>query len=580
MKKTLLFAFAFCAMALGASAQGLQLINGMSISKISNDGKIAAATDDMGNAWIFDGTTNEYTIFEAGFDELTMVSSPRYFFGFGRACDDSGRMVGAIDECTPGYYQNGEWVALPIPEEIHKPGMMSQADDITPDGKRICGVLAAAGFGSDGTMIKPCIWDMKADGTYGDPVLLPCPELDFTGRAPQYVTARAMSADGKTIIGQVVDYSGFYLLPIVYKQNAEGEWSYDVICKNLVYNEEIEWPVIPNEPKEVDPTLYMDEASKAAYEQAVADHDAAVDEYWAKQWAGEDPGEYPEDVDLSLYVTDAAAFNAAVEAYNAAAEAYNNAINQFFEMTGDPNIMYGHQFEFNTLCLSADGRYYGALYGVEGEPDPDDWWGFPSFDYKAVFIDLQDGNKVYECPVNNCAPTCFLADNTMVLSNPANDYTRDAYIWKLGQEPVSLLSYLETANPTAAQELKEEWTHTPFDGYDENWEPLPGEPVCMLGTCVASPDGTVWGGWQSNNFMDVENWYLMGWYYDLKTTTAISNTKLDSAVKSYTVTNMAGVVLYRGADTAAARQALSRGVNIVTTLKANGETESFKVTKK
>lgn len=582
MKKLLLLAFA-CVMACGANAQeAFRFIgeDGLQFSKISNDGKIMATTDMDGNAIIYNYDTDETTIYSSDYNFETDSYSPHYFFGFGRGCADNGMMVGAIDECTPGYYQNGEWIALPVPAEVHKPGMMSQADDITPDASRICGVLAAAGFGSDGTMVTPCIWNKNADGTYGMPVVLPYPEKDFTGRAPQYVTARCISNDGKTIVGQVTDYSGWFLFPIIYKEDAKGEWSYQMLT-NLVVNENAEWPVIPAEPKEVKPTDYMDDAHAAAYEVAVAEHDAAVDEYWQKYWSGEE-AEYPADVDLALYVTDVEGYNAAVTAYLAAAEAYNEAQNKFWDMGGDPECVYGRNFEFNTLSLSADGRYYGAMFTVE-EPDDDPMAWFPfKMVAKTVALDLQNDNAMIECPLADCAPTCFLQDGTLVLSAPAGTYTRDTYLWKLGQEPISLAKELETSNPAAAKELKENSTHKLVGGYDEenDWAPIEGDEVCMVGTAVATPDAKVWVGWQSNDFYGEDSWYLMSWCLNLNAATGINTTSVNNTVQNYTVTNMAGVVLYRGANKAAANKAMGKGVNIITSTKANGETETFKIIKK
>lgn len=581
MKKLLLSAISFCAMALCANAQEVRFLGEMQVSKISNDGKTIVATDMDGNAYVYDYDTDETTMHEAGFDIETGLYTPRYFFGFGRACADNGMMVGAIDECTPAYLQNGEWKALPIPAELHKPGFMSQADDITADGKRICGVLANAAFGSDGDVtIVPCIWDRKADGSYSDPVVLPYPKMDFTGRVNQYVTARAISADGKTIIGQVTDYSGFYVLPIVFKQDAKGEWSYEVICKSLVYNEETVWPVIPEEPKEVDPTDYMDAAHAAAYLAAVAAHDQAVDDYWMNyDYENPENNVYPDDVDLSLYVTDVEGYNAAVEAYNAAAIAYNEALEKFWEMQGDPENIYGPAFEFNNLCLSADGRYYATMYGMPDDSDPFAW--FPQMIYKTIIVDLQDGNKIIECPQTDVSPVCFLADGTLVMSTPIMDTTRDAILWKAGSAPETLLDHIAATNPAAAQALRDEWTYNLAEIDWDTYDMIQGEEVCWLGTCIANPSGTVWTGWQSNNFYGVDDWYTLGWCMNVGGADAINSTKATAnSIKSYIVTDLSGAVLYKGADAAAAKRALVRGVNIVTNVMADGKTDSYKFIKK
>lgn len=580
MKKILLLASAFCAMTLSASAQVLNIIDNIQFTKVSNDGKLMYTTDMDGNALILNIETGDQDLYEAGYDAERDLYSPRYFFGFGRGCSDTQRIVGAIDECTPGYLENGTWKALPMPAELLKPGLMSQADDITPDNKRICGVKANASFGaSDETMVVPCYWDLQADGTYSMPIALPCPELDFTGRAPQYITARAISADGKTIVGQLTDYSGFYVFPIVYRQDAEGKWSYDMCCNDMIYNKDAKFPEPVDEPTQVDANDYMDEAAQAAWAAALAQYDEelaiAQEEWMAGNW--EYP--YPDYPEIGNYVSDKEGYDAAMAIYNTKQEAFSAYIDALWELFGDPNVMYGPAFEFNTVMLSTDGRYMSQAYMVEGESDPGSW--FPSMDYKTIVVDLKDGNKVTTLPTDY-APNCFLADNTLVLSAPASAYCRDSYLWKAGDEqPKSLMSYWETVSPEAAQMYKEEMTFETVAGYDEEWNPIAGDKVCKTGTCVANPTGTVWVGWLSpDDFFGVEDWYIRSFALDLNNGTGIDKNAINNVAETYVVTNMAGVTLYRGTSKVAARQAMQRGVNIFTVVKADGKQESVKVNKK
>lgn len=578
MKKTLLLAVAFCAMTISASAQVLTTLDDVQITKVSNDGKLMYTTDMDGNAMVYDLETDDIQFFEAGFDEERNLSTPRYFFGFGRGCSDTQRIVGAIDECTPGYLENGDWKALPMPAELLKPGLMSQADDITPDNKRICGVLANASFGTaDQTMILPCYWDLQADGTYSMPILLPYPELDLTGRAPTYVTARCISADGKTIVGQVQDYSGFFIFPIVYRQDAEGKWSYDMCCNDMIYNKDAKFPEPVDEPKEVNPKDFMTTEKAAEWDQAMQVYSDSIDAYWEDQWTGSGEYPYPTEPNVEDYVSDVNAYNAAVDAYNTAKNAYMDYIDTLWEIFGNLSVMYGPIFEFNTVMMSPDGRYMSQGYMVEGEPDPDAW--FPSMDYKTVVVDLKDGNKVTTLPTDY-APNCFLADNTLVLSAPATGFCRDSYLWKAGDEqPKSLMSYWETASPSAAQMYKEEMTVPGFGGFDEEWNPVPGDDVCKTGTCVANPNGTVWVGWMTAEDFIVD-WSMRSFALELGNTDAIDKTAMNNVAESYVVTNMAGVTIYRGSSKAAAFKAMQRGVNIFTVVKANGKTESVKITKK
>lgn len=580
MKKTLLLAAAFCAMTISSSAQVLNILDNVQISKVSNDGKLVYTTDMDGNAIVVNLATGDQELYEAGYDAERDLYTPRYFFGFGRGCSDSQRIVGAIDECTPGYLENGTWTALPMPAELLKPGLMSQADDITPDNKRICGVMAGASFGAmNETMVLPCYWEMQADGSYSMPIALPHPELDFTGRAPQYITARAISADGKTIVGQLTDYSGFYIFPIVYRQDAEGNWSYDMCCNDMIYNKDAQFPLVPEEPEYVNAEDYMDDAAKAAWAAALAQYDEEAAIAQEEFMNGNYEYPWPEYPEIGNYVSDKEAYQAAMDAYNTANDAYQAALNALYEMWDDPNIMYGPSFEFNTVMLSADGRYMSQAYFIEGEPDPDAW--FPSMDYKTIVVDLQNGNAVTTLPTDY-APSCFLADNTLVLSSPASAYSRDSYLWKQGDtEPKSVMSYWETASPEAASMYKEEMTFDGMAGYDEEWNPIVGDKICKTGTCVATPDAKVWVGWLSaDDFVGVEDWYLRTFALELGSSTGIDKNALNNVAESYVVTNMAGLTLYRGSSKAAARQAMQRGVNIFTVVKANGKTESVKINKK
>lgn len=579
MKKLLLLAAAFCAMTLTASAQVLNILDNVQISKVSNDGKLIYTTDQEGNALVVNLATGEQEYYEAGYDMERNLYTPRYFFGFGRGCSDTQRIVGALDECTPAYFENGDWKALPMPAELQKPGLMSQADDITPDNKRICGVMAHASFGvSNETMVVPCYWDLQADGTYSMPIALPCPELDFTGRAPQYVTARAISADGKTIVGQVTDYSGFYVFPIVYRQDAEGKWSYDMCCNDMIYNKDAQFPLVPEEPKWVDAEDYMDDAAKAAWAAALAQYEEEAAIAQEEFMAGNYEYPWPEYPEIGNYVSDKEAYNAAMDAYTTANDAYQEALNALYEMWDDPTIMYGPSFDFNTVMLSADGRYMSQGYLIEGEADPFAW--FPSMDYYAIVVDLKNGNKVTTLP-KDYTPSCFLADNTLVVATPVEGCCRDSYIWNpINGEFKSVMSYWETVSPAAAQIYKEEMTFSTVAGYDEEtWDPIEGDKVCKTGNCFATPDAKVWVGWTTaDDFFGVD-WYARSYALELGNNTGIKETALNS-VESYVVTNMAGVTLYRGSSKAAARQAMQRGVNIFTAVKANGETESVKINKK
>lgn len=578
MKKTLLFVFTLVVASVGAQAQRLDLFQNLQIQKMSNDAKMLVATDYTRTFVAFDYDTEQFTVIESTYNEELDYYSPSVSIGFGRAFDNKNRMVGSYDECTPAIYDHGEWIMLPIDDEVHKAGRVNQADDITPDGKRICGGIAQHGFGlDDAIMLSPVIWDQNPDGSYGMYKVLPHPEKDFTGRVPQYVTARCISEDGKTIIGQVMDYSGFWPMPIVYREDANGEWSYELIGEDLVYNKETVWPEWPVEPTEVDPRDYMTDEEKAIYEQALIDHDAAVDAYWMAMWSGEDPGEYPADVVPADYIADPTQFLADYEAYQNAMNEFYAAQNLFFDALYDPNNVYGPTFEFNDVFMSPDGKYYASTLITEGEPAPGSW--FPVSNLTPIRFDLT--NNSYAMSTNNNAlPTAVLADGTTLCASPANDYARDVTLWPIEGEEETLLAYLERTCPDAATLVKENMTYALAE-YDENWEVVPGAEVTMTGTSVASTDGNIFGGWIYNNYYDAGNWMVMGYVLDLGNATAISKTDMGTAkVQGYTVTSINGAVLYRGNNIVDARNAMVKGVNLLTTTMSDGSLSTIKVNKK
>lgn len=574
MKKTLLLFGSMLAASFNTSAQTLNFFEEMQISKMSKDGKILLATDYEHNLSIYNANTDEYTFVMSDYNPDVDYYSPSVNLGFGRAFDNANRFVCSYDECTPAIYDNGKWVMLPIDEAVHQAGHFNSADDITPDGKRICGGVAPSTMTlGDKIMMVPVIWDQNADGSYGMYKVLPYPELDFTGRVPQYITARAISENGKVIVGQIVDYSGFYPLPIVYRENADGEWTYEIIGGDLVYNPETVWPEWPVEPVAPNPVDYMTDAEKAAYDQAVADHDAAVDAYWNGEIA-----DYPEDVNPADYITDPAQYNTDRAAYDEAYEAYNIAINNFFDVLYDPSVTTGANYQFNDVFLSADGKYYVSTIISEGEADPMSW--FPKSNFSPIRFDLTDNSYVVS-PLTDAGPTCVLADGSAFCSSPADDYTRDACIWSTDGEIKPLLSHIEALSPAAAQLVKENMTYTLAVYDEETWEVVPGEEVTMMGTPIANADGTIIGGWQYNGFYDAGDWMVNGYVLDLQLDDpskieSVSTAKADT----YVVTNVDGKEMYRGNSMPAARKALANGINLITSVMSDGSTKTIKVIKK
>lgn len=95
-------------------------------------------------------------------------------------------------------------------------------EDITPDGKLIVGSIAPKG-----ALQYPCIWK---DGVKID---LPHPTTEELGFEYGGSTARLVSADGKTIVGYVVDSLATFPM-IAWRLSEDGKtYNYDFIAKDF-----------------------------------------------------------------------------------------------------------------------------------------------------------------------------------------------------------------------------------------------------------------------------------------------------------------------------------------------------------
>ena len=326
-----------------------------------------------------------------------------YFGGNGNAVSNNGIVVGssALTE-SAAYWKNGQWYDI----ESAAGRTLSYANGISIDGSRIVGTVSPDSYAGDfeGLMLVPCYWDVQEDGTVGELHLLPFPNKDLTGRTPQYVTAISVSNDGKTIAGQIQDFSGFIVQPIIYQQNEDGEWNYTLIQNDLYHPEGIVLPEDPGDFEGTEPSYedYMTEEELAAYLEAVdnyynsqpiypeftdfmseeerAAYLAAVEEFY-ETWEGDFPNyeDYMTAEELAAYLeavdnyynsqpiypeyTD---FMTEEEkaAYLAAYEAYMTAYNEWDEKFMTYQLAFQELAEnvpilvFNNVLLSADGKSY------------------------------------------------------------------------------------------------------------------------------------------------------------------------------------------------------------------------------
>jgi len=579
MKKFLLLtAVAMTAMT-SISAQEFQPLGGFIFEKAAEDGHYFTFYNE-GTVYVvnrddFYGEAQEIEV--DIWTASTETPDAYYATGAGNIFSNDYIMVGNYNDETPAYLDATakQWYMLPVKEGDNEKGKCNSADAITPDGKRICGGIALDKFGMDAQdpMMIPVLWEKGENGEYGTYTVLPHPTKDFTGRTPQYVTARAISADGKTIVGQVVDYYGGFPIPIVYTENEAGEWSYKMVGSELVYDTTAVFPPYPSyEPKMPEPTSYMTEEMYNSYLAAVAAYEDSVDNYY-EGVIDYYPSYYPLEKDF-LTGDALEAFTTAYTTYENEFAAYADSCNTFNAVFYDYDVVYGANFEFNNIFVSNDGKYLVSTYNREYE-DPDSWFGF-SLAQQSVRFDLTAGT--YETSADKTVlSSAVMRDGSVIYNNPADDLCRTAYVWAVGAEKgIELSEYICTRNDSLGKIFQNIMTLTPIEYDPETYEPVEGTPRVISGTAACNAEGTLFYGWLYNTgtVKEMEDMPYFTYFLDLKQygTTAINEIAADAQIVSTVITDLNGRTV-----TTSSLKSLPQGSYIMTSTAANGSTKTAKI---
>ena len=177
MKKLLLLVVTLLSTSL-MSAQTMKELPGLRFHAMSENGKWML-TVEQGWIGILNTETDDFQQYGGG--------DIGYDLGMGNMVTNDGFLVGCING-VPAILniEKQEWQNLPVRKGDT---FYSMANAITNSRKYIVGYISTEeGFGL--TMIKPVIWTMNSDGTYGEYEDLPYPEKDFTGVAPKYMGHR------------------------------------------------------------------------------------------------------------------------------------------------------------------------------------------------------------------------------------------------------------------------------------------------------------------------------------------------------------------------------------------------------
>lgn len=479
MKKSLLLILsAFVSVPMFASVDA-EAISGVTINRLSPDGK-SWCSEIYGDVSFHDGVNDKDYLFRAR-NEMD------YSVGSGYCISNTGILVGGVNMQDASWCKDGVWTSLQ--SSITSKNGTRAAFSITPDGKRICGMVAPTGAsGYDGLNGIPCYWEQQADGTYGDAIILPYPAKDFTGREPQYVIANGISDDGKTIVGNVHDFSGGYNYPILFKQNDKGEWSYEILHPELLNPSDVKFPAnaLP-EVKQPEAEDFLSAEGKAAYDAAYALFMETYD--WSL---------YPYAEDF-LTPEERAAYNAAMAQYEIDYAAWSE---QFDEINGkiDEMIAAGAVFyTFNSVFISADGKYVATTSETLVENnDPWAWTPYTAI-YTPALFNLETGNYEF-----------FKSEDGMIVTYAGNDgavlattnnvvLNGKAYIKPAdGTKFITLEEYIAGVDAELADWMTENMTHTCMvdAGYDENDEYVEVyDKVLTSGCPTSTPDLTTFATW-------------------------------------------------------------------------------------
>ena len=458
MKKTLLTA-AMAVLAMGsASAQVCDSFVGNLFSVMSDNGVYVAESVD-GEIIVRNRLTNKEYYVHASEEDPVLSGA-----GNGHALSSQGTLVGYDGHNACYWVKGGLKVVLPNTADAGT--IDSDASAITDDGKFIAGSLATGAESAyEGLQSFPVLWTRQSDGSYSVEKL-PFPAKDFSGRDPQHVTVNDISNDGKTLVGMIVDYSGFFIYPIVYKKGEDGTWSYKVIGENIVWDGELAKQILPEPtiPSDIwfpKPEQYFTKADTIAYNNAAAEYSDKLDQVKAGLIPSDSLPVYPlkwmyVSENKAKWQADSLLYEQQCEQYYVDFDAYQES---FYASTK------GISFLQNNFYLSRNGKYLGTTISRElsSEADDPEMGGFGGeVVYNPVLIDLTQDSLIANVreDLTQHSTTCVTDDGTLFAASPMMDYVRNTYVIKPNaEEPVlNFYDYINQRSEAAALFLKTKYS--------------------------------------------------------------------------------------------------------------------------
>ena len=439
MRKSLLTA-ALAAMAMtSANAQVYDNIQDYEFDCISDNGQFISASNINAGVTII----NRYTGQQYDFSDPTMATIYSCW-----GISNNGIAVGNNGYCAC-YWKDGKEIELPQPAEgdaAHN--AMGNAFSVSANGKYIIGgVSTGTGFSADNLMMEPVIWTLQTDGTYTYEVL-PYDKTDFSGRAPQYISAQCITEDGKFVVVQVRDYSGGVVYPIFYTKQDDGTWTRKTFGAGLFWDEEkiAALPEMPVDPsKEIpNPVTYFTKQDSIDYNKAVDEYSAALDQC---QQGILDWSELPEYPQYWMFISEKRdQWVADSTAYMAKANKYTNDIIDYLEKF--QAALYNKSIAMNQWSMSTNGKYVATAM-----EDKNLRYTYPAyFDLTGEEPQL----KLIESITDGLASSVS-NNGTLIANAPALEYTRNASVINITEkdaQPVPFYDYIAARDAKAGEFLK------------------------------------------------------------------------------------------------------------------------------
>ena len=417
MKKTLLALSGLIVPMAMIAQNGIEPIDasGLYLIKISPNGQYIG--NMSGDAGIYSLETRELT----SYSEAAL--------GLGNTIANNGVAVGEVND-SPVIMKDGEMVR----PANYLDYWFCDFNAINSDASKVVGLINNS---KGAVMYVPFIADMDASGNLSDPTILPYPDVDLFGAAPQFVTAVWVSDDGKTVAGQVCDNIGYYVYPIIYQQDEAGEWSYYLPSEPLFNPDKIEIPANPwsTEPAWPDPTQFMSGALKQAYEEA-------YEAYINGTGAAPEPEQYMTDSEYDAYAE-------AVETYNDWFYSQQANINAFFAAYNKV-IATSPTFSLNDMALQASGELMCQHGGVINDDNQMEGKLF-------CFTPADKGIKIMEGPDPVAVPRQILPDGTLVVSRPLMAGPNTWFLMPGSEEFITVQEYLEPNYPELAEYIDQRY---------------------------------------------------------------------------------------------------------------------------